>query len=90
VPTLAATAGFAGREGFGPGVAEANVRSQGEMLRRAEALGCLIAAGSDAGAFGAPPDTGIHMEHALLAAAGVPEAVIRAGDEAIRKRFKRE
>ena len=90
VPTLAATAGFAGREGFGPGVAEANVRLQGEMLRKAAKMGCLIAAGSDAGAYGVPPDTGIHMEHALLAAAGVPAELIRAGDAAIRERFKRE
>ena len=90
VPTLAATAGFAGREGFGPGVAEENVRMQGEMLRKAAAMGCLIAAGSDAGAFGVPPDTGIHQEHALLAAAGVPAEVVRAGDAAIRQRFRRD
>ena len=90
VPTLAATAGFAGREGFGCGVAEANVRMQGEMLRKAAAMGCLIAAGSDAGAFGVPPDTGIHMEHALLAAAGISAETVRAGDAAIRERFKRE
>ena len=90
VPTLAATAGFAGREGFGPGVAEANVRMQGEMLRKAAAMGCLIAAGSDAGAYGVPPDTGIHLEHALLAAAGISPELIRAGDEAVRRRFRRE
>ena len=90
VPTLAATAGFAGREGFGPGVAEANVRLQGEMLRKAEKMGCLIAAGSDAGAYGVPPDTGIHMEHALLAAAGISAETVRAGEAAIRERFKRE
>ena len=90
VPTLAATAGFAGREGFGPGVAEANVRMQGEMLRKAAAMGCLIAAGSDAGAYGVPPDTGIHLEHALLAAAGIPLETVRAGDAAIRQRFRRE
>lgn len=90
VPTLAATAGFAGREGFGPGVAEENVRGQGHMLRKAAEMGVLIAAGSDAGAFGVPPDTGIHMEHALLAAAGVPAETVRAGDEAIRRRFGRE
>ncbi len=90
VPTLAATSGFAGREGFGPGVAEENVRMQGEMLRKAAAMGCLIAAGSDAGAFGVPPDTGIHMEHALLAAAGVPPETVRAGDAAIRQRFRRD
>ena len=90
VPTLAATAGFAGREGFGHGVAEENVRLQGAMLRKAAEMGCLIAAGSDAGAYGVPPDTGIHMEHALLAAAGVPAQLIQAGDAAIRERFKRE
>ena len=90
VPTLAATSGFAGREGFGPGVAEENVRSQGELLRKAEAMGCLIAAGSDAGAYGVPPDTGIHVEHALLAAVGLRPETVRAGDKAIRDRFKRE
>ena len=90
VPTLAATAGFAGREGFGPGVAEENIRSQGRMLRKAAEMGVLIAAGSDAGAYGVPPDTGIHLEHALLAAAGIPAGIVRAGDEAIRQRFRRD
>ena len=87
VPTLAATAGFAGRGGFTQGVAEANVRHSCENIRKAKAMGVLIAAGSDAGAVNVPPDTGIHIEHALLAAAGLTEADIRRGDRAIRERF---
>ena len=87
VPTLAATAGFTGREGFVEGIAEANLRHSCENIRKAKAMGVLIAAGSDAGAVNVPPDTGIHIEHALLAAAGLTEADIQRGDEAIRKRF---
>ena len=87
VPTLAATAGFAGREGFAEGVAEANIRHSCELIRKAKAMGVLIAAGSDAGAVNVPPDTGIHIEHALLAAAGLTEEDIRKGDEAVRERF---
>ena len=87
VPTLAATAGFAGRPGFGAGVAEENIRHACENLRKAQAMGVLVAAGSDAGAVNVPPDTGIHMEHALLAAAGLPEEALRRGDEAVRRRF---
>ncbi len=87
VPTLAATAGFAGRPGFGEGVAEANLRHACENLRKAQALGVLIAAGSDAGAVNVPPDTGIHLERALLAAAGVEAETLEKGDTAIRRRF---
>ncbi len=87
VPTLAATAGFAGRGGFVPGVAEANLRHACENLRKAKALGVLIASGSDAGAVNVPPDTGIHMECALLAAAGLTDADIQNGNAAIRSRF---
>lgn len=87
VPTLAATAGFAGREGFTPGVAEANLRHACENLRKAQAMGVIIAAGSDAGAVNVPPDTGIHMEHALLSAAGIEAETVAKGDAAIRRRF---
>ncbi len=87
VPTLAATAGFAGRAGFAPGVAEENLRHACENLRKAKALGVLVAAGSDAGAVNVPPDTGIHLEHALLAAAGMTGEELRRGDEAVRTRF---
>ena len=87
VPTLAATAGFAGREGFVQGVAEANLRHACENIRKAKALGVLIAAGSDAGAVNVPPDRGIHIEHTLLAAAGLEAEDVARGDEAIRRRF---
>ena len=87
VPTLAAIAGFAGRDGFVQGVAEANLRHACECLRKAKALGALVAAGSDAGAVYVPPDRGIHMEHAFLACAGLTEEDLRRGDEAIRTRF---
>jgi hypothetical protein len=87
VPTLAATAGFAGRQGFVQGVAEANLRHACLNLRKAKALGVLVAAGSDAGAVNVPPDRGIHIEHTLLAAAGLGLEDIARGDEAIRTRF---
>lgn len=87
VPTLSAVAAFAGRAGFCPGVAEETVRRQGQAIRRARELGVLIAAGSDAGAVGVEPDRGIHREHALLAACGLPQEEIAAGDRAIRERF---
>ena len=87
VPTLAAIAGFAGREGFVQGVAEANLRHACDMLRKARAMGVLVAAGSDAGAVYVPPDRGIHIEHAYLACAGLTEEDVRRGDEAIRARF---
>lgn len=90
VPTLAATAGFVGRSGFTPGAAEENVRMQGKMLRYAQSVGVRIAAGSDAGAFGVDPARGIHMEHGLLAAAGIDAEYIFAGDREIRRRFRRE
>jgi len=87
VPTLAATAGFAGRDGFVQGVAEANLRHACENIRKAKAMGAFIAAGSDAGAVNVPPDRGIHIEHALLAAAGLTEEEISTGDSLIRHRF---
>jgi imidazolonepropionase-like amidohydrolase len=90
VPTLAATAGFAGRGGFAPGVAEENIRHACENLRKARALGVLVASGSDAGAVNVPPDTGIHLECALLAAAGFTAEELRRGNEAVRRRFVRE
>ena len=87
VPTLAATAGFAGRSGFVQGAAEANLRHACENIRKAKEMGVLVAAGSDAGAVNVPPDRGIHIEHTLLAAAGLTDEEIRKGDEAIRQRF---
>jgi len=87
VPTLAATAGFAGRAGFAQGVAEANLRHACENIRKAKALGALVAAGSDAGAVNVPPDRGIHIEHTLLAAAGLSREDVARGDEAVRRRF---
>lgn len=87
VPTLSACPGFIGREGFGEGVAQANLDHQMQCLRTASKLGVLIAAGSDAGAFGVPPDTGINMEHELLARAGLTREEIERGDRAVRERF---
>jgi imidazolonepropionase-like amidohydrolase len=87
VPTLAATAGFIGRSGFGEGVAQANVDDQKAKLAKAAAAGVLIAAGSDAGAFGVSPSAGIITEHRLLAEAGVGEDLIARGDAAVRERF---
>ncbi len=89
VPTLAAAAGFIGREGFGPGVAEQNLALQLENVRKAVGLGALIAAGSDAGAFGVDPVQGIAREHELLKSAGMAEKDILRGDRAVMERFRR-
>ncbi len=88
VPTLAAATGFIGREGFAPGVAERNVARQMENIKRAREAGALIAAGSDAGAYGVPPAEGIVMEHRLLKRAGMAEEDIGRGDAAIIGRFR--
>jgi Imidazolonepropionase and related amidohydrolases len=87
VPTLAAAAAFIGREGCKPGVAEQNVAHQNENIRKALKSGALIAAGSDAGAYGVPPVEGIAMEHRLLKNAGMDEEDIKRGDRAIIERF---
>lgn len=87
VPTLAATAGFIDRPGFGEGVARANVENQKKYLAAAASAGVLIAAGSDAGAFGVSPHGGIILEHRLLAEAGLSREDTDRGDRAIRERF---
>lgn len=90
VPTLAATAAFAGRSGFAAGVAEENLLLQGKMLRYAQSIGVWIASGSDAGAVGVSPSRGIYAEQGLLAAAGVETACFLKGNGEIQRRFKRE
>ncbi|MBO4330733.1 MAG: hypothetical protein J5827_01510, partial [Oscillospiraceae bacterium] len=69
------------------GVAQAHVDDQKAKLAKAAAAGALIAAGSDAGAFGVSPSGGIITEHRLLEEAGVSEELIARGDAAVRERF---
>jgi hypothetical protein len=88
VPTLAAAAGFIGRSGFTPGIAERNVAHQVENIKKAVRAGAFIAAGSDAGAYGVPPVEGIAIEHNLLIKAGMTEDDIRRGDAAVIERFR--
>jgi hypothetical protein len=89
VPTLAACAGFIGREGFTPGVAEQNLLHQKNNIRLALKSGALIAAGSDAGAYGVDPVKGISLEYALLKDARMTQDDIDRGNREIVERFKR-
>ena len=88
VPTLAAVAAFIDREGFNGEVARETVARQQQALRFAAGLGAKIAAGSDSGAVGVPLGPGTEEEYRLLAQAGLTPEQIRAGSEAIRKRFR--
>ena len=89
VPTMAAIAPFAGRPGCSAEVVAETLRRQGELLRRAAALGALIATGSDSGAVGVPHGAGIHTEEALLTNALGEDApaVLARGNRALLARF---
>ena len=89
VPTLAATEAFEGRPGFDRDTAERTVRVQEEALAAFSDMGGLIAAGSDSGAVGVPHGEGTRREYELLAEAGIGPEKIRAGNEAVRIRFRR-
>lgn len=58
-----------------------------EMLRRAASRGCLIATGSDSGAYGVPHGSGTEDEIAYLGALGIDTA---PGNERIRETFRRD
>ena len=90
VPTVAATAAFIGRAGFDRNAAEKTVEQQKENVRRAAALGAVIACGSDAGAVGVPHGEGANTEYEFLRSAGMTPAQIAAGNEMLRLRFRRE
>lgn len=89
VPTMAAIAPFAGRPGCSAAVVEETLRRQGALLRRAAALGALIATGSDSGAVGVPHGAGIHTEEALLTQSigDCSAAVLERGNRALQARF---
>ena len=90
VPTVAATAAFIGRAGFDRNAAEKTVEQQKENVRRAAALGAVIACGSDAGAVGVPHGEGANTEYEFLRSVGMTPAQITAGNEMLRLRFRRE
>lgn len=66
VPTLAAIAAFARREGYDNSVAEETLRVQQQRIRYALERGVLVATGSDSGAWGVPHGGGILTELELL------------------------
>ena len=92
VPTLAAIAPFAGRQGCRPAVVERLLGEQSAALQTAAAGGALIASGSDAGAVGVPHGAGLAAELRLLEQALGPAgaAAVERGNRAIRKRFCRK
>ena len=90
VPTLAAVSAFVGRPGFNEEVAALTLKNQLAMLRKAESLGVSIACGSDSGAVGVPHGEGTHTELRLLKEAGLSDETIAAGNEKIRRIFRKQ
>lgn len=88
VPTLAAVEAFLRRPEMNAAVAEETVSRQGEMLRRAEEMGVLIAAGSDSGAVGVPHGEGTRREYDLLSRAGISPETVEEGNRTLRKTFR--
>ena len=89
VPTVAATAAFVGRPGFDEDAARRSVETQLALIRRASALGVMVASGSDAGAVGVPHGEGTEREYRFLRAAGLTEAQIARANRALAERFIR-
>ncbi|MBR6812422.1 MAG: amidohydrolase family protein [Oscillospiraceae bacterium] len=85
VPTLAAIDAFVGREGFDEKCSEKIFSSHFESVKQAAQMGCIIAPGSDSGAFGVSHGAGIIREYELLKKAGVCEESICAAGERVRK-----
>ncbi len=81
VPTLAAIAAFARREGYDNSVAAETLRIQQERVHYALERGVLLASGSDSGAWGVPHDSGIRTELTLIGDR------CEKGNAALRERF---
>ena len=60
------------------------------MLKKAESLGVSIACGSDSGAVGVPHGEGTRTELRLLKEAGLSDETIAAGNEKIRRIFRKQ
>lgn len=84
VPTLSAIGNLLGKGRFDDGAVARILDSSMENLRRFEAMGGLIACGSDAGAWAVPH--GAQTEMVWLSKAVAAET-IRRGNEKIRERF---
>lgn len=84
VPTLSAIGNLLGKGRFDDGAVARILDSSMENLRRFEAIGGLIACGSDAGAWSVPH--GARTEEQWLSKA-VGEETIRRGNEKIREKF---
>ena len=89
VPTLAAVDAFVGREGFDSACVERVLQRQLAQVKKAAAMGVLVASGSDAGAVGVPHGEGIHRELTLLAQAGVGMENICKANETLAMIFRR-
>lgn len=84
VPTLSAIGNLLGKGRFDDGAVARILDSSMENLRKFEAMGGLIACGSDAGAWAVPH--GAQTEENLLSAA-VSDVTIRRGNQKIREKF---
>lgn len=84
VPTLSAIGNLQGKGRFDDGAVARILDSSMENLRRFEAMGGLIACGSDAGAWAVPH--GAQTEMVWLSKA-VGEGTVHRGNEKIRERF---
>ena len=90
VPTHATTLVLRGQPGYDQAVIEAILASQGEEIRRAAALGAVIACGSDAGAHLLPHGAAAGIESEALSAllGDGAEERLEQGCREIRDRFR--
>ena len=89
VPTVAAIDAFVDRPGFDAAVARRTLETQLACIRRAAAMGAVIAAGSDSGAVGVPHGPGTQTEYRLLGDAGLTDAQLETANRALAERFVR-
>ena len=91
VPTMAAIAPFAGRPGASRALVGQLLAGQMAGVKKAAALGALIASGSDAGAVGVPHGVGLGVEENFLrqALGDDFQTVVERGNREIFRRFRR-
>ena len=89
VPTMAAILPFSHRPSCQEAVVEEILRRQGALLKKAAAMGALIATGSDSGAVGVAHGVGIHTEETLLekALGSDAQSVLQRGNQELLQRF---
>ena len=89
VPTLSAIDAFVGREGFDGECAQRIFSNHFERVSEAIAMGCIVAPGSDSGAFGVLHGGGIVREYELLQKAGANKAQIDFAAQTVMQKFTR-